>query len=104
MALAAADITEHLMRAAAATQGYLGHQLRTWQIGRGMWIASVDGYEPGMTGVFGLCETGDTEAEALDKLMNTMDAELATDEEDDDVYGSDEEYAHAVGSRTRGEI
>ncbi len=99
-----AVLQSHLLRATAARLGYMGHMLRTFQIMRGAWTATVDGYEPGMSGVFGLCETGDTEAEALDKLMNTMDAELATDEEDDDVYGSDEEYARAVGSRTRGEI
>ena len=99
-----AVLSAHLLRATAARLGYMGHHLRTFQIMRGAWTATVDGYAPGMSGVFGLCEPGETEAEALDALMNTMDAELADEEDDEDVYGSDEEYARAVGSRTRGEI
>lgn len=102
MALAAANLTEHLMRAAAATQGYMGHQLRTFQIMRGAWIASVDGYEPGMTGVEGLVGKGESQAEALDDLMNEMDRVQAEFEDDEDE-DCDVESAKFYGIRD-GEI
>lgn len=70
---------DQLIRAAAARQGYLGHKLKTQYIMVGAYLATVDGYEPGMPGVFGLCVMGDTEAEALDMLMNEMDEVMADD-------------------------
>jgi hypothetical protein len=81
----------HLYRAAAARHGYMGHKLRVTASECGKWIATTDQYDgpadPGTRGgIDNLCVWGDTEAEALDEIMNAIDLEIDADRKAGDEW------------------